>query len=299
MTAASDPGDRLALADLSQLSKRQRELFDLLAEGISLRSIARRLGISYKTLDEHRAALLQKLNVTTTADLRGHASLASGISTGTWLRPAVVRLYHQSHWLPDLTLFGKGVLSRECRARLKCHRLREVADYLHDCDDKPGPRPDDMRSLIAHGTGTLGAKQSLIAALAMERNRRDVRLIVACIELVLDPAVRNTGADHPRTLPLAVCYLNYQGRRLQIADPSTLSPWDAMPVSEVAVDPALLAAERVRLYREFAADWCRALEVEPQSFASLRAAQLQATTSRAAFEDLMGYHLPADFAPSL
>lgn len=54
-TAASPP-DRYEM-----LTKREREVFELAAQGLSNPDIARRLGISPRTAEDHRAAVLRKL----------------------------------------------------------------------------------------------------------------------------------------------------------------------------------------------------------------------------------------------
>lgn len=48
---------------LIALSRRERELLPLLAEGLPLREAAAKLGIGYKTADAHRTALFRKLGV--------------------------------------------------------------------------------------------------------------------------------------------------------------------------------------------------------------------------------------------
>jgi len=57
--------------------------------------------------------------------------------------------------------------------------------------------------------------------------------------------------------------------------------------------------ERVRLYKTFAEDWCRALEIHASEFARLRAWQLGSSAGTSLFEDLMGYGLPASYLPVL
>jgi DNA-binding CsgD family transcriptional regulator len=287
-----------AATDLPSLTPRQREVYELLAEGISLRSMARRLGISVRTLEEHRGEMLRKLNLPNTDALRAHAALKSGLPATSRGYAGTTRLRYQSHWLPNLTLSSKSPLGRECRARLNCHTLREVGDYLRDCDSAPASAPDDPAALLAQGTGTLGAKQALLAALALERGRRDLVLMVACHELSLNSAGANGERVHPQTLPLAVCYLAFQGRRLQIAAAESISQLNDGVVTEVAVAPHQLAAERIRLYGEFAADWCQALEVSPQHFAALRAEQLRTAVSHAVREDLLGHLLAPDYTPT-
>ena len=51
------------------LSEREREVFQLVAEGHSNKEIAERLSVSPATIDTHRAHILQKLDVHNTAEL--------------------------------------------------------------------------------------------------------------------------------------------------------------------------------------------------------------------------------------
>ena len=48
---------------LEKLTPRQREILTLMAEGNSTREIARRLKISVKTVESHRAQLMERLNI--------------------------------------------------------------------------------------------------------------------------------------------------------------------------------------------------------------------------------------------
>ncbi len=54
---------------LTALSPREREVFQLVAEGHRTKEIAARLGIGSKTVDTHRARLMKKLNCGSTAEL--------------------------------------------------------------------------------------------------------------------------------------------------------------------------------------------------------------------------------------
>jgi len=56
-----------------QLTTREREVFHLLAEGLTTKEIARQLGISTKTAENHRARVLAKLGVRNTAELVRYA----------------------------------------------------------------------------------------------------------------------------------------------------------------------------------------------------------------------------------
>jgi DNA-binding NarL/FixJ family response regulator len=54
---------------LIRLSIREKEVFPLLADGLSAKDISKRLGISPKTVESHKYNIMEKLNVTSVADL--------------------------------------------------------------------------------------------------------------------------------------------------------------------------------------------------------------------------------------
>ncbi|HSP64364.1 MAG TPA: response regulator transcription factor [Pyrinomonadaceae bacterium] len=56
-------------AQLDKLSPRQREILKLIAEGLSTKEQARRLNISVKTVESHRAQLMERLNIHDVAGL--------------------------------------------------------------------------------------------------------------------------------------------------------------------------------------------------------------------------------------
>ena len=56
------------------LTPREREVFHLLVEGLSTKEIARRLSISTKTAENHRARVLAKLEARNTADVIRYAA---------------------------------------------------------------------------------------------------------------------------------------------------------------------------------------------------------------------------------
>ncbi len=60
--AIAHPGDRPASA-LSTLTEREREVLKLIAEGLSSKEIAAQLGVSLKTIESHRANLMDKLDI--------------------------------------------------------------------------------------------------------------------------------------------------------------------------------------------------------------------------------------------
>jgi two-component system, NarL family, response regulator NreC len=69
--AASGPGaSQAAITDrYDTLSAREREIFQLIAEGQSNKEVASTLGISVATVETHRARILHKLDVHNTAEL--------------------------------------------------------------------------------------------------------------------------------------------------------------------------------------------------------------------------------------
>jgi DNA-binding NarL/FixJ family response regulator len=53
----------------SQLSAREREVLQLIAEGMKTKDIAERIHVSVKTVETHRQQIMRKLNVTSVAEL--------------------------------------------------------------------------------------------------------------------------------------------------------------------------------------------------------------------------------------
>jgi PAS domain S-box-containing protein len=60
-------------AELESLTQRQREVLQAIAEGWSTRDIAQRLGLSVKTVETHRAHVMQRLKVDSVARLVRYA----------------------------------------------------------------------------------------------------------------------------------------------------------------------------------------------------------------------------------
>jgi DNA-binding NarL/FixJ family response regulator len=60
--AIAHPGDAGA-SSLSALTDREREVLQLIAEGMSSKEIASTLGVSLKTVDSHRSNLMDKLDI--------------------------------------------------------------------------------------------------------------------------------------------------------------------------------------------------------------------------------------------
>jgi hypothetical protein len=238
---------------------------------------------------------MRKFKVSTTVELIAHAVRASTVSAQDTESRETVRIQHQSRWLPDVGLSLTGSFGRSWRQAFNCRSLRDVADVLRECGDQPGPSPDDPAAVLSQGTGTLGAKQAVLAALAKECGRSDVQLIVACheFELRAPPGVGGRRI----TLPLAACYLRCRAREVQITEERSMSILRGKAVSVVRVEPRALAAERLRLYQNFATDWCRALDLAPVDFARLRTEQLGLAERQSVVEDMLGHRLPPDYVP--
>lgn len=60
---------RCLLARLSAMTRRERDVFDLLVRGMSNKAVAAELGISPKTVEDHRAAIMAKTGTTNLAQL--------------------------------------------------------------------------------------------------------------------------------------------------------------------------------------------------------------------------------------
>lgn len=74
---ASDQGETVADNE-RRLTSRQREVLQLVAEGMANKQIAAELGISIKTVEKHRAHLMQTLDIHDTASLTRYA-ITNGI----------------------------------------------------------------------------------------------------------------------------------------------------------------------------------------------------------------------------
>lgn len=66
-------------ASLDLLSKREKQVLSLVAEGLTSKDIGERLGISSRTVESHRARIMEKLSLKTTAEMIRFA-LAKGIA---------------------------------------------------------------------------------------------------------------------------------------------------------------------------------------------------------------------------
>ena len=61
-------------SSIEQLSDREFQVFELIGEGLSAREIARRLHLSPKTVDAHRANIKEKLNIKVSSELISYAA---------------------------------------------------------------------------------------------------------------------------------------------------------------------------------------------------------------------------------
>jgi len=68
VTGAGEAGN-----DAPQLTPREREILQLIAEGKSVRQIAARLSVSAKTVETHRSRIMDKLDLRTVAELTKYA----------------------------------------------------------------------------------------------------------------------------------------------------------------------------------------------------------------------------------
>jgi len=79
LDTAPVPEDNKTVSVFSLLSKREREVLQLIAEGHKSRAIAEKLNISIKTIDIHRTNLKTKLNIHSIAELTRFA-IAEGVT---------------------------------------------------------------------------------------------------------------------------------------------------------------------------------------------------------------------------
>lgn len=75
-SAGGEPG---RTAGLFRLSRREREVLSLIAEGNTSRRIAQKLLVSIRTVETHRERIMQKLNIHTVAGLTKYA-ITNGIA---------------------------------------------------------------------------------------------------------------------------------------------------------------------------------------------------------------------------
>jgi len=61
------------VSPIKALTNREREILKLIAEGNSNKKVARKLGISVRTVEHHRLSIMRKLGVSNTASLIKYA----------------------------------------------------------------------------------------------------------------------------------------------------------------------------------------------------------------------------------
>jgi DNA-binding NarL/FixJ family response regulator len=66
-------GGRRTFKPIGQLTAREREVLQLLAEGKTNKEVGHLLGISVKTAETHRARVMRKLSIDSVADLVRYA----------------------------------------------------------------------------------------------------------------------------------------------------------------------------------------------------------------------------------
>ena len=75
--APAETGSRPALGPTGgndqSVTKRQREVLQLVCDGRRTKEIAHQLGISPRTVEHHKYAMMHQLNMRTTAELAAHA----------------------------------------------------------------------------------------------------------------------------------------------------------------------------------------------------------------------------------
>jgi DNA-binding NarL/FixJ family response regulator len=70
------------LPTIDDLTTRQREILQLVAEGFSAKEIADQLKVSHRTIEFHKAKVMEQLDLHTTADLVRYA-IAHGLVTAS------------------------------------------------------------------------------------------------------------------------------------------------------------------------------------------------------------------------
>jgi len=73
-------------ADYGTLTPREQEVMRLLAEGLSCKEVAKKLFISHKTVENHRANIMNKLEIHSTIELIRYAAKLGLIDVDLWKR---------------------------------------------------------------------------------------------------------------------------------------------------------------------------------------------------------------------
>lgn len=69
----ADTGNWDELPKFNKISRKEREILQLVAEGVKTRDIAEKLGVSVKTVETHRRNIMKKLNIFSVAGLTKYA----------------------------------------------------------------------------------------------------------------------------------------------------------------------------------------------------------------------------------
>lgn len=67
-------GEPLEKHPIEKLTDRELEVFEMIGQGLSTKQIARKLGLSHKTIETHREKIKTKLNLKNSAELSRHAT---------------------------------------------------------------------------------------------------------------------------------------------------------------------------------------------------------------------------------
>jgi len=79
----TEPAEAPAVEEVQNLSRRQREVLSLIAEGLSSQAIATRLALSQRTVETHRRHICHRLQIRTVAGLTKYA-IATGLTRLDW-----------------------------------------------------------------------------------------------------------------------------------------------------------------------------------------------------------------------
>ena len=85
LKAGGQPGSASPRTVLNQLTSRETEVLQLVAEGSGNKQVAAELGISIKTVEKHRKQLMRKLKIHDTASLTRYAIAAGVIESSVQL----------------------------------------------------------------------------------------------------------------------------------------------------------------------------------------------------------------------
>lgn len=84
LTEISEKGATITDTNYQSLTPREQEVMRLVVEGLSAKQIAEKLFISLKTVENHRAHIMHKLNLNNTVDLVRYAARVGLIDVDLW-----------------------------------------------------------------------------------------------------------------------------------------------------------------------------------------------------------------------